>query len=1071
MRQMFINKSIPKYLIAVMVILLTTTFIGFAQKKPQVDRLKRAETLYAEAGKLYEQGTVASVKAAFTKFDEARKLFKLIGDRKNESACLYWEASILVAFGADKNAVDFFSLAIFGLIEAGDKNGAAMMLSNIGGVYKDAGNKPKAIEYFFESAMSFKELGDKTHFARTLILVGFLNAELGNYQKALEYDNQVLPIFKELDDKGGEATVLHNIGGVYDKLGEYQKALEYYNQALPLRKLVGDKSEEANTLNSIGKTYTDLNKNQKAIEYFNQALVLRKSVGDKVGEGNTLSNLGFAYSALGEKQKALEYFNQALVLHKATTNKAMEATTLNNIGLVFDVLNDKKKALEYFNQALPLFKTAGDKNGEAVTYNNIGSIYLSLDESKKALDYFNLALPLFKIVGNKISEADTLNNLGNLYAAFGANQLALDSFNQALTLQKSIGNKSADATTLNNIGIIYIRINEKQKAIEQFNQAIQTSRLTGDKRIEAITLSNLMYLWGEDNRKFSAFYGKQSVNLFQQLRANIKGLDKSIQQSYLKSVEHTYRDLAAILIADSRLSEAQAVLDLLKSEEFAGMVLRSGEKGENVPYSRAEDLAIKVVDQLAALGREKGELNDKQDKSSLTDAEKQRFRDLQKQIEIAEAEFNKSLTALSAETNNSQNVETVAKDAQAFMEDLRELGNGTVALYTVIINDSKPAVEGNVAKDSAKESIKTGWIILVTPEFRKAYPIDVASLEQTIFQFRTALSSPTYDPQPLAQELYKKLFLQTSDKQKTTLATDLDKYFKDKADKTLMWSLDGVLRYVPMAALHDGKTYLVEKYRNTIFNSASKGRLNVAVKPKWTVLGLGVSVERTESGKKFSALGGAKRELQTIVKQTDSPTGLMNGIIKMDEQFTSDAMFDSLAFDKNPVVHIASHFSYQVADFNESFLLLGKGKLSVKDLSAKSTLFSNVDLLTLSACETAVGGANGKDVEGFAYLAQSLGAKAVMATLWQVDDIGTQVLMPEFYRLHETGLNKSESLRQAQIALLQGKIKEVPSELKRAELFGTDKAKTELPKYVIDKNKPFAHPYYWSPFVLIGNWK
>jgi CHAT domain-containing protein len=259
----------------------------------------------------------------------------------------------------------------------------------------------------------------------------------------------------------------------------------------------------------------------------------------------------------------------------------------------------------------------------------------------------------------------------------------------------------------------------------------------------------------------------------------------------------------------------------------------------------------------------------------------------------------------------------------------------------------------------------------------------------------------------------------------------------------------------------------------TIFNTASKGRLNAANKPKWTVLGLGVSEQRTEAGKTFPALSGAKRELQTIIQSIDMKNGkgIMPGSIKLDEQFTSDAMFDALAFDKNPVVHIASHFSYQVADFNESFLLLGKGKLSVKDLSAKSTLFSNVDLLALSACETAVGGANGKDVEGFAYLAQSLGAKAVMATLWQVDDIGTQVLMPEFYRLHESGLNKSESLRQAQIALLQGKIKDAPTDLKRAELFGTETAKTELPKYVIDKNKPFAHPYYWSPFVLIGNWK
>ncbi len=182
-------------------------------------------------------------------------------------------------------------------------------------------------------------------------------------------------------------------------------------------------------------------------------------------------------------------------------------------------------------------------------------------------------------------------------------------------------------------------------------------------------------------------------------------------------------------------------------------------------------------------------------------------------------------------------------------------------------------------------------------------------------------------------------------------------------------------------------------------------------------------------------------------------------------------MFDSLSFDKNPLVHIASHFSYQISDFDSSFLLLGQGKLTVKDLRVKSTLFNGVDLLTLSACETAVPDANGKDVEGFAYLAQSLGAKAVMATLWQVDDIGTQVLMPEFYRLHESGLDKAEALRQAQLALLQGKIKDAPADVKRSDIVNLDPNQPKFEQYKVEGKPPFSHPFYWSPFVLIGNWR
>lgn len=107
-------------------------------------------------------------------------------------------------------------------------------------------------------------------------------------------------------------------------------------------------------------------------------------------------------------------------------------------------------------------------------------------------------------------------------------------------------------------------------------------------------------------------------------------------------------------------------------------------------------------------------------------------------------------------------------------------------------------------------------------------------------------------------------------------------------------------------------------------------------------------------------------------------------------------------------------------DFDSSFLLFGKGKLTVKDLTAKSTLFSNIDLLVLSACDTAMGSGNANEVEGFAYIAQSWGAKAVFTSLWQVADTGTDGLMIRFYNLRaKNPINpKGEVFRRAQLELL-----------------------------------------------------
>jgi CHAT domain-containing protein len=240
---------------------------------------------------------------------------------------------------------------------------------------------------------------------------------------------------------------------------------------------------------------------------------------------------------------------------------------------------------------------------------------------------------------------------------------------------------------------------------------------------------------------------------------------------------------------------------------------------------------------------------------------------------------------------------------------------------------------------------------------------------------------------------------------------------------------------------------------------------------------LGVSKSQ---GDRIPALPGVVDEMHGIIREEGSKSGVRPGTIKLDEAFTQEAMLAELR-NRNPVVHIASHFQFQPGNETRSALLLGDGKfLSLAQIKSLPNVFGGVELLTLSACNTATGGSgtNGKEVEGFGVLAQRQGAKAVVASLWPVADRSTKELMQNFYRLRETTSNttKTEALRQAQLRLLRG---EGSTEIATAKVTTVrqlthedDKpAAADKPRFTADPKRPYAHPYYWAPFILIGNWR
>jgi tetratricopeptide (TPR) repeat protein len=223
-----------------------------------------------------------------------------------------------------------------------------------------------ALGKYQQALKLYQQLDSKLEQALVLTGLGRIYDDLGEKQKALDYYQQALPLWRAVGAtegtqiaRAGEATTLSNIGAVYDALGEKQKALDYLQQALPIRRAVGDRAGEANTLNNIGAVYDDLGEKQKALDYYQQALPLSRAVGDRSGEAIILTGIGLIYRDQGNPEVAINSWEKSanLILElRRGVSRSLRATFLESqqgtsIALV-DLLirqNYPQKAFEWSN--------------------------------------------------------------------------------------------------------------------------------------------------------------------------------------------------------------------------------------------------------------------------------------------------------------------------------------------------------------------------------------------------------------------------------------------------------------------------------------------------------------------------------------------------------------------------------------------------------------------------------------------------------------------------------------------------------------------------------------------------
>jgi CHAT domain-containing protein len=251
-----------------------------------------------------------------------------------------------------------------------------------------------------------------------------------------------------------------------------------------------------------------------------------------------------------------------------------------------------------------------------------------------------------------------------------------------------------------------------------------------------------------------------------------------------------------------------------------------------------------------------------------------------------------------------------------------------------------------------------------------------------------------------------------------------------KNTKTLVFVLDGKLRNIPIAALFDGQQYLIEKYAVALSPGLQLMAVQSFQQTKIKAIVAGIS----ESRNGFSALPGVELEVKQISQTLPSS-------ILLNQKFTNQSLADRVKSSHADVIHLATHGQFS-SRLEETFLLTWNGQVNVQELSELLKNHSDnssqaIELLVLSACDTAAG--DDRAVLGLAGLAIKSGARSTIATLWPVKDKAAEILMTRFYDyLRQPKITKAEALRQAQINLI--------------------------------RQTDFHNPFFWSAFVLVGNW-
>ncbi len=541
---------------------------------------------------------------------------------------------------------------------------------------------------------------------------------------------------------------------------------------------------------------------------------------------------------------------------------------------------------------------------------------------------------------------------------------------------------------------------------------------------------------------------RAAVERAQAQRAGLALQQPAIARSLLERNAVLYRDLAGALLGAGRLGEAEQVTRELRSAEQRELRTRGGGPAPAAlpalpdEIAGANDLLLSAAD-LVALSREQAVLARRQQSATATPDELARLAAITGDIARAQRAFDDTLRRIE-KIRREQRIATDTAGLAALQPSLRRTNGAAVALQYIAASDEL-------------------HILMTTGEARTAFSVPVGSAEvaRRVFNLREAIRQRAPgEAARAARELHD-----------TLLPPPVRAALTASKARHLLLAPDGTLRYVPFAALRDASgRYLVEDFALSLLGAGAHATApSAGSRHGWQVAAMGL----TQAREGLEPLPAVADELDGIVREREGDDGVIDGTRLLDEHFDEAALRDAL--DRQvPALHLASHFVLQPLAPQQSFLVLGNGRLTLDDLvyAPLPWDFSGVQLVTLSACETALNlgvGADGIEVGGLTDLLEERGAGSVLATLWPVADASTARFMREFYLrlLADPKATRAEALRAVQLAFIRGERMAGTDD----KLRGVVREDAKADARAVPAAAGWEHPYFWAPFVLSGQWR